>query len=137
MTIVELVDSHQGFSIITDKITTKRKVPLMWILCVISFFFSAVLDNLTTSIVMAALISKNDKRQKRLVDVCRDDYYLSKCWWSLVSNGGCNNNNALGRWTSYCLEYYLFNLHSFISLYVIVPLFTFSFKLKGSIETLT
>ena len=34
MTIVELVDSHQGFSIITDKITTKRKVPLMWILCV-------------------------------------------------------------------------------------------------------
>ena len=37
MTIVELVDCHQGFSIITDKITTKRKVPLMWILCVMSF----------------------------------------------------------------------------------------------------
>ena len=66
MTIVELVDSHQGFSIITDKITTKRKVPLMWILCVISFFFSAVLDNLTTSIVMAALISKMIKDKKDL-----------------------------------------------------------------------
>ena len=66
MTIVELVDSHQGFSIITDKITTKRKVPLMWILCVISFFFSAVLDNLTTSIVMAALISKMIKDKNDL-----------------------------------------------------------------------
>ena len=66
MTIVELVDSHEGFSIITNKISTKRKVPLMWILCIISFFFSAVLDNLTTSIVMAALISKMIKDKKDL-----------------------------------------------------------------------
>lgn len=58
MTIVELIDVHEGFSLITDKIVTRNRVKLMWILCIITFFFSAVLDNLTTSIVMAALISK-------------------------------------------------------------------------------
>ena len=58
MTIVEVIDTHEGFSIITDKITTNKKVALMWILCTITFFFSAALDNLTTSIVMAALLAK-------------------------------------------------------------------------------
>ena len=58
MTLVELIDVHEGFTIITDKIATRHRVKLMWILCIITFFFSAVLDNLTTSIVMAALISK-------------------------------------------------------------------------------
>ncbi len=66
MTIVELVDAHQGFSIITDKITTNKKVYLMWILSIITFFFSAVLDNLTTSIVMAALLSKLIKDKETL-----------------------------------------------------------------------
>ena len=58
MTIVELIDAHEGFSIITNKITTNKKVYLIWILSVITFFFSAALDNLTTSIVMAALLTK-------------------------------------------------------------------------------
>ena len=58
MTIVELIDAHQGFSIITDKITTNRKVALMWILSFLTFFFSASLDNLTTAIVMSALLAK-------------------------------------------------------------------------------
>ena len=58
MTIVELIDAHEGFAIITDKITTKKKVSLIWILSLITFFFSAALDNLTTSIVMAALLTK-------------------------------------------------------------------------------
>ncbi len=58
MTIVEVIDTHEGFSIITDKIITNKKVALMWILCTITFFFSAALDNLTTSIVMAALLAK-------------------------------------------------------------------------------
>ena len=94
MTIVELVDSHQGFSIITDKITTKRKVPLMWILCVISFFFSAVLDNLTTSIVMAALISKMIKDKKDLEKIILCDVpnkiypEIEKTFLNLVHNSG-------------------------------------------------
>ena len=66
MTIVELVDAHQGFSIITDKITTKKKVSLIWILSIITFFFSAVLDNLTTAIVMATLLPKLIKDKETL-----------------------------------------------------------------------
>ncbi|MDG1526963.1 MAG: sodium:proton antiporter, partial [Schleiferiaceae bacterium] len=38
MTIVELVDAHEGFSVITDKIKTTNKVKLMWIICILSFF---------------------------------------------------------------------------------------------------
>lgn len=58
MTVVELIDSHGGFSIITDKIKTKNKVKLLWILSFITFFLSAMLDNLTTAIVMVALLRK-------------------------------------------------------------------------------
>ena len=56
MTIVELVDAHEGFSVITDRIKTKNKVKLLWIITILTFFFSAVLDNLTTSIVMISLL---------------------------------------------------------------------------------
>ena len=66
MTIVELVDAHQGFKIVTDKITTKNKIKLMWILCAISFIFSATLDNLTAAIVMGALLTKIIKEKKDL-----------------------------------------------------------------------
>lgn len=58
MTIVELVDAHEGFRIITDRIETQNKVKLLWITSIIAFFFSAVLDNLTTAIVMSALLKK-------------------------------------------------------------------------------
>jgi Na+/H+ antiporter NhaD/arsenite permease-like protein len=58
MTIVELIDSYGGFSIITDKIQTTHKVKLIWILSILTFFLSAALDNLTTAIVMAALLRK-------------------------------------------------------------------------------
>jgi len=66
MTIVELVDAHEGFSVITDKIRTTNKVKLMWIIGILSFFFSAALDNLTTSIVMVSLLRKliEDKKER-------------------------------------------------------------------------
>ena len=66
MTIVELIDAHEGFSIITDKITTNKRVVLMWILSIITFFFSAALDNLTTAIVMSALLTKLIKDKENL-----------------------------------------------------------------------
>ncbi|MGD1848333.1 MAG: sodium:proton antiporter NhaD [Salibacteraceae bacterium] len=66
MTIVELIDAHEGFAVITDRITTTNKVKLMWILCILTFFFSAALDNLTTAIVMAALIKKLIKGKEDL-----------------------------------------------------------------------
>ena len=58
MTIVELVDAHEGFRVITDRIRTTNKVKMLWIVCILTFFFSALLDNLTTSIVMVSLLRK-------------------------------------------------------------------------------
>ncbi|MBT8196210.1 MAG: sodium:proton antiporter NhaD [Bacteroidia bacterium] len=58
MTIVELIDSHDGFAIITAKITTTSQRKLLLIVCVLTFFFSATLDNLTTTIVMVSLLRK-------------------------------------------------------------------------------
>ncbi len=58
MVVVELMDAHAAFQVITDRITTKDKRTLLWILGVITFFLSAALDNLTTAIVMCALLRK-------------------------------------------------------------------------------
>lgn len=58
MTIVELVDAHQGFRFITGRISTKNPRNLIWIVGWVSFFLSSVLDNLTTTIVMISLIRK-------------------------------------------------------------------------------
>lgn len=66
MTIVELIDAHDGFEIITQKITTRSKKKLVWIICLLTFFLSAVLDNLTTTIVMISLVRKlmNEKNDR-------------------------------------------------------------------------
>lgn len=58
MTIVELIDSHKGFKIITDFITVRSKRKLLWVTGFIAFFLSAVLDNLTATIVMVSLLRK-------------------------------------------------------------------------------
>jgi Na+/H+ antiporter NhaD/arsenite permease-like protein len=68
MTIVELVDIHQGFKIITNRITTKNARVLLWIVAFVTFFLSAALDNLTTTIVMISLLRKliHNKEQRLL-----------------------------------------------------------------------
>jgi Na+/H+ antiporter NhaD/arsenite permease-like protein len=68
MTIVELVDAHEGFNVITDRIQTTNKVKLLWIVSFITFFLSAALDNLTTAIVMISLLRKliDDKETRWL-----------------------------------------------------------------------
>jgi Na+/H+ antiporter NhaD/arsenite permease-like protein len=58
MAIVEMIDAHDGFSIITGIITTRNKIRLLWIVSLFTFFLSAVIDNLTTTIVMISLLSK-------------------------------------------------------------------------------
>lgn len=66
MTIVELIDAHDGFEIITRRIKTTSKGKLMWIIALLAFFLSAVLDNLTTTIVMVSLVNKlvRDKQDR-------------------------------------------------------------------------
>ena len=67
MTIVEVVDAHNGFEVITQRIRTKRLSTLMWLVGAVTFFMSAVLDNLTTTIVMVSLMKKLLKeREDRL-----------------------------------------------------------------------
>ncbi len=68
MTIVTLIEDYQGFRIITDKIVTTNKKKLLWELSLLTFFLSALLDNMTTAIVMCALLSKliADKKERWL-----------------------------------------------------------------------
>lgn len=58
MTIVEVIDAHNGFEVITSLIRTRKQVTLMWLVSFVTFFLSAILDNLTTTIVMIALMKK-------------------------------------------------------------------------------
>ncbi|MGB8194098.1 MAG: sodium:proton antiporter NhaD [Chitinophagaceae bacterium] len=70
MTIVELIDIHDGFNIITDRIHQTNKRKLLWIVSFITFFLSPLLDNLTTTIVMISLIRKlMNEREDRLLFV--------------------------------------------------------------------
>ncbi len=67
MTIVEVVDAHNGFEVITSRIKTTKLSTLMWLVGFVTFFLSAVLDNLTTTIVMISLMKKLlDKHDDRL-----------------------------------------------------------------------
>jgi Na+/H+ antiporter NhaD/arsenite permease-like protein len=68
MTIVELIDAHNGFRFITEKIRTKNPRWLLVIICFVAFFLSAILDNLTTTIVMVSLIRKliSDKERRMI-----------------------------------------------------------------------
>ena len=58
MTIVEVIDAHNGFEVITSLIRTRKQVTLMWLVGFVTFFLSAILDNLTTTIVMISLMRK-------------------------------------------------------------------------------
>jgi Na+/H+ antiporter NhaD/arsenite permease-like protein len=66
MTIVEVIDSHNGFNLVTDSIQTKSKAKLLILVSVITFVLSSILDNLTTAIVMTSLCGKllNEKEDR-------------------------------------------------------------------------
>ena len=68
MTIVELIDGHGSFKIITDRISTRSKRKVMWLVIGLTFFMSAILDNLTTTIVMISLLKRIvPERHERLL----------------------------------------------------------------------
>lgn len=58
MAVVELIDAHEGFEIITARLKTRKATTLLVIIAVLTFFLSAILDNLTTTIVMVSLLRK-------------------------------------------------------------------------------
>lgn len=132
MTIVELIDCHGGFGIITNRIRATRKTPLLWIISIIAFFMSAVLDNLTTSIVMVALLRK-------LVSDRKDRWIFSGMVIIAANAGGAWS--PIGDVTTIMLwignKISALNIisaifvPSFVSL--IVPLGILSFTMKGRI----
>ena len=68
MTIVEVIDAHNGFFVITSRIKTTQLTSLLWLVGLVSFFLSSVLDNLTTTIVMISLMKRLlDRREDRLL----------------------------------------------------------------------
>lgn len=68
LTIVEIINSHKGFRIITDYLFVKSKKRLIWLVTIITFFMSSILDNLTTTVVMVSLIHKLlEDRDDRLI----------------------------------------------------------------------
>jgi len=58
MTIVELIDLHKGFSVITNRLTTTSKKKMLWLICILAFFLSATLDNLASTIVLVSLLRR-------------------------------------------------------------------------------
>ncbi len=68
MAIVEVVDAHNGFEVLTSRVRTSSLSRLAWLVGVVTFFLSAVLDNLTTTIVMVSLMKKLlQRREDRLL----------------------------------------------------------------------
>jgi Na+/H+ antiporter NhaD/arsenite permease-like protein len=130
MTIVELIDAHEGFAVITDKIKTTNKKKLLWIIGLLTFFFSAALDNLTTSIVMISLLRK-------LIDNKEDRWMFAGLVIIAANAGGAWSPIGdvtttmlwIGKQITAGAVITKLILPSFICL--IVPLFVLSLKMKG------
>ena len=81
MTIVDLIDTHGGFNVITSRIRTRNKRRLLWLLALVTFFMSAVLDNMTTAIIMIMLL-------RRIVPEQRDRWIFAGLIVVAANSGG-------------------------------------------------
>jgi Na+/H+ antiporter NhaD/arsenite permease-like protein len=133
MTIVELIDSHEGFDIITTRITQTNKVKLLWIIAVLTFFLSAVLDNLTTTIVVVSLLKKLIKKDEDRMLFAGVVVIAANAGgaWSPIGDVTTTMLWIGGQITSQNIVLKLF-LPS--ALCILVPLLILTFKLKGQVE---
>ena len=129
MTIVDLIDSHGGFYVITKHITSRNKFKLLWVIAAITFFMSAILDNLTTTIVMIMMLRK-------LVSQVKDRWIFTGMVILAANSGGAwspigdvttimlwmRGNITTGPLVSYLI------LPCLVSLFI--PLFFTSFRFK-------
>ncbi len=133
MTIVELVDSFQGFRIVTDKIKTLKRAKLVWIISVLTFFMSAALDNLTTSIVMVALLRK-------LISNKKDRWFFAGMVIISANAGGAwspiGDVTTIMLWIAGNVSTVNIMVMTFLPSLVsmLVPLAILSFTLKGNVE---
>lgn len=133
MTIVQIIDMHGGFKLVTDKIRTTKKRRLLWIVSILTFFLSAVLDNLTTTIVMVSLMTK--------LIASRNDRLIFASIIIIAANAG-------GAWTPIgdvtttmlWVSEHISAGTTMISLFLpsitcmLIPLAAFSFMMKGNVE---
>jgi len=132
MTIVEIIDQHEGFKIITDKIKTTQKSKLLWIISILTFFMSAVLDNLTTTIVIVALLRK-------LVDDKQTRWFFASMVVVAANAGGAfspiGDVTTIMLWIGGQVTTANIIMKLFVpSLFtMIIPLLVLSFTLKGNV----
>jgi Na+/H+ antiporter NhaD/arsenite permease-like protein len=133
MAIVELIDAHQGFDIITKRITQTDKRKLLWIVSLLTFFLSPVLDNLTTTIVMISLLRKLVKEPSERLFFAGMIILASNAGgaWSPIGDVTTTMLWIGNQVTANNIIVQLF-LPSLVCL--MVPLIILSFKLKGRIE---
>ncbi len=133
MTIVELVDAHEGFRIITDQIRTKSAVTLLWVLAFITFFLSSALDNLTTAIVMVSLLRKlvkNIELRQLYAGIVIIAANAGGAWSPI---GDVTTTMLwIGEQISAVKVMYVLILPSLVS--VIIPVIWLSFSMKGNLE---
>lgn len=133
MTIVEIVDSWGGFRVITDHIHETSKVKLLWILGLLTFFMSAVLDNLTTTIVMLALLGK-------LVPVLKERWFFASMIVIAANAGGAwspiGDVTTIMLWIAQkvsALNIIIMTLSaSLVS--ILVPFIILSFTMRGKVD---
>ena len=133
MTVVELIDTYGGFNIITDNIKTTNKVKLLWILSFITFFFSAILDNLTTAIVMVALLRK-------LLPEKHDRWFFGGMVILAANAGGAwspiGDVTTIMLWIAGVVSTYSVIVECFVPslISMLIPLIVVSFVEKGEID---
>jgi NhaD family Na+/H+ antiporter len=133
MTIVELIDAHQGFKLITDRITSRNKVTLLWLIALITFFLSSILDNLTTAIVMVSVLRKliKEPESRKLFAGVVIIAANAGGAWSPIGDVTTTMLWIGGQITPVNIMRTLL-IPSLISL--LVPLIYLTFKLKGSVK---
>lgn len=133
MTIVELVDAHEGFSLITNRITTTRKTSLLWVIGFFTFFLSAALDNLTTTIVMISLL-------RRLIADPKDRWFFAGIVVVAANAGGAWSPIGDVTTTMLWIGSQISASGIVVSLFLpslaclLVPLTVLSFVLKGDLK---
>ncbi|CAN5708081.1 sodium:proton antiporter NhaD [soil metagenome] len=136
MTIVELIDSHDGFAVITSRIKTKDSRKLLWIIGIVTFFLSSVLDNLTTTIVMVSLARK-------LIPSKETRMFFTGIIVIAANAGGAwspiGDVTTTMLWIGGQITSAGIIIQTFIPslMCLIVPLVFLSFKMKGQIEPAT
>lgn len=133
MTIVEVVDQHQGFKVITDKINTTSKIKLLWLISIITFFMSSLLDNLTTTIVMVALLRK-------LVSDKETRWFFASMIVLAANAGGAfspiGDVTTIMLWIGNQITAFTIIREVFIPaiLCLVIPLVVLSFRMKGNVN---